>query len=120
MKYDDEAINDDNYTIIDFVQYVYKSFSSEFDINIRDEDFEEFLLKHMADFKVLCERAPTLWRYNIAGYVVANIFGDDDDIMKLKPLDIDIETMDDLSFEPEIEPLRLGGFLEDEIIIEKQ
>lgn len=77
-KYENEAINDENYTIIDFVQYIYKSFTNDFQINIRDEDFIEFLKDHMEDFKLICERQPVLWRYNTAGYKLANVYGDDD------------------------------------------
>ncbi len=103
-KYEDEAINDDNFTIIDFVQYVYKSFASDFNINIRDEDFIEFLQKYMPEFKVLVERAPTLWRYNVAGYVVANVF-DDQDIIPVRKEQFEslglpeLETNEDLNFE---------------------
>lgn len=82
IKYENDAINDENFTIIDFVQYIYKSFSNNFQINIREEDFIDFLRAQMNDFKVLCERQPTLWRYNIAGYNLANIFGDEDDIIR--------------------------------------
>jgi DNA-directed RNA polymerase beta' subunit len=70
-KYENEAINDENYTIIDFVQYIYNSFSNDFQIKIRDEDFIEFLEKHMNDFKVICERQPVLWRYNTTGFKIA-------------------------------------------------
>jgi DNA-directed RNA polymerase beta' subunit len=77
-KYENDAINDENYTIIDFVQYIYKSFSNDFQINIREEDFIEFLQQHMPDFRMVVERQPTLWRYNISGYVLANVFDDQD------------------------------------------
>ena len=77
-KYENDAINDENYTIIDFVQYIYKSFSNDFQINIREEDFAEFLQQHMPDFRMVVERQPTLWRYNISGYVLANVFDDQD------------------------------------------
>jgi DNA-directed RNA polymerase beta' subunit len=81
-KYENEAINDDNYTIIDFVQYIYKSFTNDFQINIREEDFAEFLEQHMNDFKIICERQPVLWKYNTSGYKLANVY-DDDDIIRL-------------------------------------
>ncbi len=81
-KYDDEAFNDDNFTIIDFVQYLYKSFSKNFTINLREEDFKDFLEKNMGNFRLLSERAPVLWKYNISGYVLANVF-DDEDILRL-------------------------------------
>jgi len=81
-KYENEAINDDNFTIIDFVQYIYKSFTNDFKINIRDEDFQEFLAQNMEGFKVICERQPVLWKYNTSGYKLANVY-DDDDIMYL-------------------------------------
>lgn len=81
-KYENEAINDENFTIIDFVQYIYKSFANDFQINIRDEDFKEFLNQHMKDFKVICERQPVLWKYNTAGYKLANVY-DDKDIIEL-------------------------------------
>jgi DNA-directed RNA polymerase beta' subunit len=80
-KYENDAINDSNYTIIDFVQYIYKSFSSNFQIDIRDEDFIEFLKERMPDFKVIVERQPVLWKWNTSGYLVANVF-DDEDIIK--------------------------------------
>lgn len=78
VKYENDAINDENYTIIDFVQYIYKSFSSDFQINIREEDFVDFLKSEMDGFKMLCERQPTLWRYNISGYNLANVYDDND------------------------------------------
>ena len=85
-------------------------------VEVSLEDFEDFLHKHIRDFKVLCERAPTLWRYNIAGYVVANIFGDQDDVIKPNPIEIEIEQDPELdfAFEPQI-----TDFFEDEIVIEK-
>ncbi len=82
-KYENESINDDNFTIVDFVQYIYKSFTNDFQINIRDEDFKEFLKLHMKDFKVICERQPVLWKYNTSGYKIANVY-DDNDILRLK------------------------------------
>ncbi len=82
-KYENESINDDNFTIIDFVQYIYKSFTNDFQINIRPEDFKEFLRDHMKDFKVICERQPVLWKYNTSGYKLANVY-DDKDIMYLE------------------------------------
>ncbi len=112
-KYDDEVINDDNFTVIDFVQYIYKSFSSDFNINIREEDFIEFLQKHMAEFKVLVERAPTLWRYNIAGYVVANIF-DDQDVVPVNHKQAEIETDTDLNFDF----LEVKDFFDEEYVVE--
>jgi hypothetical protein len=60
------------------VQYIYKSFSSDFQIDIRDEDFIEFLDKRMHDFKMLVERQPVLWKWNSACYKVANVFDNDD------------------------------------------
>ncbi len=116
-KYDNEAINDDNYTIIDFVQYVYKSFANDFNINIREEDFIEFLQQNMSNFKVLAERAPTLWRFNIAGYVIANVF-DDQDILPIKRAKPEIEKEDDLNFQ--IEELTGGNqFFEEEYTLEQ-
>jgi DNA-directed RNA polymerase beta' subunit len=82
-KYENEAINDDNFTIIDFVQYIYKSFTNDFQINIRPEDFVEFLKEHMKDFKVICERQPVLWKYNTSGYKLANVY-DDKDVIPLR------------------------------------
>ncbi len=112
-KYDDQAFNSDNYTIIDFVQYVYKSFSSDFNIQIREEDFIEFLQKYMPDFRVLAERAPTLWRYNVAGYVVANVF-DDQDILPVNKEQLQIETNDELDFQFE----EIREFFDEEFQIE--
>jgi DNA-directed RNA polymerase beta' subunit len=80
-KYENESINDENFTIIDFVQYIYKSFNNDFKINIREEDFIEFLQQHMDDFKIICERQPVLWRYNTSGYKLANVY-DDEDVIK--------------------------------------
>lgn len=77
-KYQDDAINDQQFTIIDFIQYVYRSFDKDFQIDIKEGDFREFLHKHINDFKILVERQPTLWRYNISGYSLANIYGDND------------------------------------------
>lgn len=77
-KYQDSEINDQKFTIIDFIQYVYKSFDKDFQIDIKDDDFREFLHKHINEFKILVERQPTLWRYNISGYSLANVYGDED------------------------------------------
>lgn len=77
-KYENDAINDDNFTIIDFVQYIYKSFTNDFLVNIRPEDFISFLDEHMKDFKVICERQPVLWKYNTSGYKLANVYSDED------------------------------------------
>jgi len=82
-KYENDPINDDNFTIIDFVQYIYKSFTNDFQINIREEDFIEFLKEHMSGFKIICERQPVLWKYNTSGYKLANVY-DDNDINRLK------------------------------------
>jgi len=83
-KYENDPINDDNFTIIDFVQYIYKSFTNDFQINIREEDFISFLKDNMKNFRVMVERQPVLWRYNTTGRVIAKVFGDNDDIPELK------------------------------------
>lgn len=75
-QYENEPINDENYTIIDYIQYLYKSFTDDFQINIKDEDFINFLDEHISDFRTIVERQPTLWKYNTSGYKVANVFGD--------------------------------------------
>jgi len=80
-KYESDPINDENYTIIDFVQYIYKSFTNDFQIKIRDEDFIDFLDKNINEFKIICERQPVLWKYNTSGYKLANVY-DDEDIIK--------------------------------------
>lgn len=80
-KYQDNPINDENFAIVDFVQYAYKAFDKDFQISIKEEDFREFLIKNIEEFKILVERQPTLWRYNISGYSLANIF-DDNDILR--------------------------------------
>ena len=98
-KYENDAINDENYTIIDFVQYIYKSFTDDFQINIREEDFIEFLDLHMQDFKTICERQPVLWKYNTAGYKVARVFDDEDIIkpeIKLDTIDIDVDIEEEI------------------------
>ncbi len=112
-KYDTESINDDNFTIIDFVQYVYKSFTSDFNINIREEDFIEFLEQNMPKFRVLVERAPTLWRYNIAGYVIANVF-DDQDILPINREHVEIETDNELDFQFN----EINDFFEEEYVVD--
>ena len=88
-KYENQSINEDNYTIIDFIQYIYKSFSSDFEINIRSEDFIEFLDQYIEKFDMLVERQPALWKYNLSGYKLARVF--DDDIVYLEE-DIDLDT----------------------------
>jgi len=108
-KYQDNPINDNNISIVDFIQYIYKSFDKDFQINIRDEDFQEFLEKHISEFKLLVERQPTLWRYNIGGYVLANVF-DDNDILKL----ID----DKLNYEEDDGNIELNPEVNDEEIID--
>jgi DNA-directed RNA polymerase beta' subunit len=111
-KYENEAINDDNFTIIDFVQYIYKSFSNDFQINIREEDFIEFLDHHMEEFKIICERQPVLWKYNTSGYKLANVY-DDDDIIRLdKKVDFNLT-------EEEQDLIEISSFFEREYDIEQ-
>jgi DNA-directed RNA polymerase beta' subunit len=90
-KYENESINDENYTIIDFVQYIYKSFNNDFQINIRDEDMIEFLEKYIDNFSTIVERQPVLWRFNSSAYSVARIFQDDIHYPENKDLLINIE-----------------------------
>lgn len=87
-KYQDNPINDENFTILDFVQYIYKSFDKDFGFNIKDEDFREFLQTTMKDFRFMVERQPTLWRYNMCGYTLANVY-DDNDIL---PVSVSVPT----------------------------
>jgi len=90
-KYQTDTINDENYTVIDFVQYVYKSFGNDFQIKIREEDFREFLEQRMGDFKMIIERQPVLWRHNSSGYKLANVFDDNDIIQPSRPQNHDEE-----------------------------
>jgi DNA-directed RNA polymerase beta' subunit len=118
QKYEDEAFNDEHFTVMDFVQYIYELFNGDFDINIREEDFEDFLNQYMTKFRVLVERAPTLWRYNAAGYVVANVFNDEDDIMPVKRDPIIIE--DNIGFQDIFSGAIDSDFFEDEIVLETE
>jgi DNA-directed RNA polymerase beta' subunit len=95
-KYENDTINDQNYTIIDFVQYIYKSFSSDFQIDIREEDFINFLKERMPEFRVMVERQPVLWRYNTSGYLIANVFDDNDVIPPDKLNEIYLEGDEDI------------------------
>jgi len=101
-KYENDAINDENFTIIDFVQYIYKSFTNDFQINIRDEDFIEFLEEHMKDFKIMCERQPVLWKYNTSGYKLANVYNDEDVIKPENKIDSIFELDDEKKIYDEI------------------
>jgi DNA-directed RNA polymerase beta' subunit len=83
-KYEHDVINDQNYTIIDFVQYIYKSFSNNLQIDIREEDLIQFLEEKINDFRMVVERQPTLWKYNTSGYLLARTYDDNDDIISLK------------------------------------
>jgi DNA-directed RNA polymerase beta' subunit len=76
-KYENDSINEDNFTIIDFVQYIYKSFNNEMQINIREEDILDFLNKYIDKFTTIVERQPVLWRYNTSAYSVARVFEND-------------------------------------------
>ena len=97
-------------------RYIYKSFSNDFQINIREEDFISFLQDHMQDFRMVIERQPTLWRYNISGYVLANVF-DDNDII-LPDEEEEPEQVSGVELEQEEEFLEISEFFGQEYNIE--
>ena len=82
VKYEDKEIEfmkDGKKTktdIVEYLQYIYDKFNSDFDIEISPEDYREFLEKHIKDFRMFFERQPVLWRYSTNGHLLARSFDD--------------------------------------------
>ena len=64
------------YDIIDFIQYVYDKFNSDFDIELKEEDYQEFIQKFRKDFRMAIERQPSLWKFSISGSLLAKNYGE--------------------------------------------
>jgi len=63
-------------SITNFVQTVHKQTASNGDINISDELFKKFLDEKGSDLRMLLERPPVLWRYNISGALLGLVYAD--------------------------------------------
>jgi len=79
--------------IIDYIQYIYDKFDSNFDLEIKNEDFQKFLNLFMKDFGGICERQPNLYKFSINYIEVAKTFGDTkmDELHLLDVTDFGIE-----------------------------
>jgi len=62
--------------IVDYIQYIYDRFNEDFELDINDEDFENFLKENINEFKLVVERQPNLYKWSISGYLLAHVFGD--------------------------------------------
>lgn len=74
-KYEEETQSQD-FAITDFVQTVHKQTSSDGDILISDEMFQEFIEEKGSDLRMLLERPPVLWRYNMSGALLGLVYQD--------------------------------------------
>ena len=82
VKYQDKEIeliengNIRKYDIVDYIQYIFDKFNNNFEIEIKDEDFNSFLLEEIENFKMVMERQPNLWKYSISGVSLGRVYGD--------------------------------------------
>ena len=83
LKYENEEIEvieetgtTKYYDIVDYIQYIYNSFDSDFNLTLKDDVFKEFLKTNISEFRTLVERQPNLWKYSSSGYTVARVYGD--------------------------------------------
>jgi DNA-directed RNA polymerase subunit beta' len=77
-KFDDNDIDNIGINVIEFFQTIYNFIGNSEKIKIPDELFIEFLKKHMSEFRVIIERQPTLWKYNLIGALLERVYGDND------------------------------------------
>ena len=73
--YEQEAESND-YSITDFVETVHNQTSADGDILIPDEMFQKFLEEKGSDLRMLLERPPVLWRYNMSGALLGLVYSD--------------------------------------------
>lgn len=62
--------------IFDYIQYIYSKFDNNFDLDLTDKDYEEFLNNHMDEFLTAVERQPNLWKYSVSSLNIARSYGD--------------------------------------------
>jgi DNA-directed RNA polymerase beta' subunit len=74
-KYEEQTEEGD-YSITDFVKTVHNQTASNGDIIITDELFEEFLESKGPELRMLLERPPVLWRYNMSGALLGLVYSD--------------------------------------------
>jgi len=73
-EFENKEIDDFGMTVIDYLQYIYNTFGNEFQIS--DKLLMDFLKKKGKDLRLIIERSPVLWKYNLSGVVIGRIFGD--------------------------------------------
>lgn len=83
-KYNTNPIHYENFTVMDLLQYVYRSFDNDFHVFLKDEDFEEFLNTNVSKLSTLMERNPSLHKYNITSVQIKKVFKSEDDIQYVK------------------------------------
>jgi len=71
-----EYENSSDYSITDFVKTVHQQTSASGDIVIDDALFDKFLETKGADLRMLLERPPVLWRYNMSGALLGIAYKD--------------------------------------------
>jgi DNA-directed RNA polymerase beta' subunit len=76
-NYENENIEGMEMNVLDYLQYIYNIMSSD-SPEIPDELFLKFLKSKAKDFRLLIERQPTLWRYNLVGTLLGRVYGDND------------------------------------------
>ena len=77
-RFDDNDIDHIGVNVIEFFQNLYNSIGHSEKIEISDDIFNDFLNKHMKEFRLFIERQPVLWRYNTVGALLQRVYGDDD------------------------------------------
>ena len=77
-KYETETIEEFGVDVIKFFQKCYNMVDYNDQIKISDKEFVEFLQRYAKEFRVLIEREPVLWMYNLSGVLVGKVFGDND------------------------------------------
>ena len=74
-KYEMENVDSDA-SITDFVKTVHHQTASNGDILISDELFEEFVDEMGPEFRMILERPPVLWRYNMSNVLLGLVYSD--------------------------------------------
>ena len=77
-KFDNNNIDQLGVNVVEFFQRIYNFIGNSEKIEIPNDLFIEFLQKEIKNFKVIIERQPTLWRYNLIGVMLERVYGDND------------------------------------------
>jgi len=74
-KYD-EAIANDDATMMNYCTTIHQQFSNDGNFEITDEVFGDFLNEVGHELRMLLERPPVLWRHNISGVNLGKVYSD--------------------------------------------